>query len=105
MEPIITRHSVQGAPVVTQIIPGKGAVTDLKVTEHYILLALDITKIYVFNPDGTHHKTLQDNTKSTWTMAACKDTLVSGEVGGDIRVWDLVTGLISNSNGNIQLLT
>jgi F-box and WD-40 domain protein CDC4 len=102
----MTRHSVEGVPVVTQAIPGKGVVTDLTVTEQYIVLALDNAKLYVFNSDGTNNKTLhEDDAKPAWTTAVRNDTLVSGESGGDIRVWNLVTGLISNFNCNTQLLT
>ncbi|KAM3076913.1 hypothetical protein ACMFMG_003619 [Clarireedia jacksonii] len=109
MASIITRQSVQGAPLVTHVLPGKGAVTDLKVTEQYIALALDDTKIYVFNSNGTHRNTLQeDYIKSTWTMAICKDTLVSGEIDGDIRVWDLVTGehksVLSGHAGTVRCI-
>lgn len=96
MEPTLTRQSVQGIRVATQTIPGKGAVTNLKVTTQYIVLALDNKKIYVFNPDGTYLKTLQGHAKSLWAMAVCKDLLVGGGIDGDIRVWDLATGSVSN---------
>jgi F-box and WD-40 domain protein CDC4 len=93
MEPIITRRSGEGVPAVTQTIPGNGAVLYLTVTEQYIILTLDNGKIYVFNSDGTHHKTLhEEDAKAAWITAIRKDTLVSGESDGNIRVWNIVTG-------------
>ncbi|KAI9738034.1 MAG: hypothetical protein M1818_005462 [Claussenomyces sp. TS43310] len=92
MKPIFSRQSNPGNSVAIQSLPNQAAVTHLQATAQYIVLALDNATIYTFNPDGTYRQTLQGHTKCVWTTALYQDTLISGSVDTDMRVWSLATG-------------
>ena len=60
-------------------------------SHRYIAVSLDDTMIHVFTSDGHLHSTLGGGTKSSYCLALRDDVLLSGEVGGEIQYWDLIT--------------
>ncbi|KAF2743033.1 WD40 repeat-like protein [Sporormia fimetaria CBS 119925] len=75
-----------------QITPDQGVVTSLHLTNKYIVVALDNAKIFVFDVNGHHQKTLQGHVMGVWAMVPWGDLLVSGGCDRDVRVWNLATG-------------
>lgn len=76
------------------ITQDQGVVTSLHLTSKYIVVALDNSKIHVFNTEGNHQKTLQGHVMGVWAMVPWEDTLVSGGCDRDVRVWDMSTGYV-----------
>ena len=80
------------------ITPDQGVVTSLHLTKKYIIVALDNSKIHIFNTRGEHRKTLSDQTTLTghvmgvWAMVPWDDILVSGGCDRDVRVWNMASG-------------
>lgn len=93
MDPILSQSS-PAPPVATHNMLGSAAVTDLQLTAKYIALALDNKAICIFNPDGTYRQTLRGHRKAVWITAIHEDTLLSGSLDADIRVWSLETGSV-----------
>ena len=71
--------------------------TSLHLTSKYIIVALDNSRIYVFDTDGNASRTLQGHVMGVWAMVPWEDTLVSGGCDRDVRVWDLLTGYVYQS--------
>ncbi|KAI9779557.1 MAG: hypothetical protein M1816_003479 [Peltula sp. TS41687] len=84
------RHG--GRVVSHHITPDQGVVTSLHLTPRYIVVALDNAKIHVFDPEGTHLRTLTGHVMGVWAMIPWGDILVSGGCDRDVRVWDMSTG-------------
>ncbi len=67
-----------------------GVVIRTVVSKKYIALSLDDRTIHVFSSvDGEALTVFRDNSQNAWSLALQDDLLVSGEIGGAIRVWDL----------------
>ena len=84
--------------VMTQgsITPDQGVVTSLHLTKKYIVVALDNSKIHIFNARGQPHKVLQGHVMGVWAMIPWDDILVSGGCDRDVRVWNMATGLVGS---------
>lgn len=74
------------------VIQNPGVVTALLMTERYIVIALDNSKIFVFREDGKMLRSLFGHVMGVWALTLKGDTLVSGGCDRDVRVWDLKTG-------------
>ena len=70
----------------------QGVVTSLHLTKKYIVLALDNSKIHVFDVKGDHQRTLQGHAMGVWAIVPWGDMLVSGGCDRDVRVWNMATG-------------
>ncbi|KAL6716909.1 hypothetical protein ACLMJK_004821 [Lecanora helva] len=75
-----------------RITPDPGVVTSLHLTKKYIVVALDNSRIHVFNTKGDHQRTLQGHVMGVWAMVPWVDMLVSGGCDRDVRVWNMATG-------------
>ena len=60
----------------------------------YIVVSLDDATIRVFSARGEPRAVLQGHDKNTWSLALQDEMLLSGEIEGDIRYWDLGTGCV-----------
>jgi F-box and WD-40 domain protein CDC4 len=69
-----------------------GVVTSLHLTKKYIIVALDNSKIHVFNIKGDHQRTLSGHSGGVWAMVPWGDILVSGGCDREVRVWNMATG-------------
>jgi F-box and WD-40 domain protein CDC4 len=69
-----------------------GVVTSLHLTKKYIIVALDNSKIHVFNVKGDHQRTLSGHSGGVWAMVPWGDILVSGGCDREVRVWNMATG-------------
>lgn len=76
------------------VTPEPGVVTSLHLTPKYIVVAMDNAKIHVFNTNGEHQKLLKGHVMGVWAMVPWDDLLVSGGCDRDVRVWNMVTGLV-----------
>lgn len=74
------------------ITPDQGVVTSLHLTKKYIVVALDNSKIHVFNTKGQPERVLQGHVMGVWAMVPWDDVLVSGGCDRDVRVWNMATG-------------
>jgi F-box and WD-40 domain protein CDC4 len=83
-----------GQNVARHITQDQGVVTSLHLTPKYIVVALDNAKIHVFNTDGNNQKTLQGHVMGVWAMVPWDDVLVSGGCDRDVRVWNMATGYV-----------
>lgn len=81
-----------GLMTAKHITPDPGVVTSLHLTKKYIVVALDNSKIHVFNTKGDHQRTLQGHMMGVWAMVPWDDILVSGGCDRDVRVWNMATG-------------
>ena len=75
-----------------RITPDPGVVTSLHLTKKYIVVALDNSRIHVFNTKGEHQRTLQGHVMGVWAMVPWDDILVSGGCDRDVRVWNMANG-------------
>ncbi|ORY16116.1 WD40-repeat-containing domain protein [Clohesyomyces aquaticus] len=69
----------------------RGVVTDICSTADYIVVTLDNEKTHVFDGEG-HERMILYAHATVWSTAIWEETLVTGAVGGDIRVWNLESG-------------
>lgn len=90
-----TAWKTGGRNVSRHITQDPGLVTSLHLTSKYIVVALDNSKIHVFDTEGNQQKTLQGHVMGVWAMVPWEDTLVSGGCDRDVRVWDMATGYVS----------
>ena len=67
-------------------------VISLCMSTKYITISLDDKTIRVFGATGETVNTLTGSQESVWSLALNDDMLLSGEVEGAIRFWDLNTG-------------
>jgi len=81
-----------GLMTAKHITPDPGVVTSLHLTKMYIIVALDNSRIHVFNTKGDHQRTLQGHHLGVWAMVPWDDILVSGGCDRDVRVWNMATG-------------
>ena len=81
-----------GQNVARNITQDQGVVTSLHLTPKYIVVALDNSKIHVFDTKGEHGRTLQGHVMGVWAMVPWDDILVSGGCDRDVRVWNMATG-------------
>lgn len=81
-----------GRNITKNITQEGGVVTSLHLTKKYIIVALDNTKIHVFDTEGNELRTLRGHMMGVWAMVPWDDVLVSGGCDRDVRVWDLTTG-------------
>ncbi|KAJ4414860.1 hypothetical protein N0V85_002971 [Neurospora sp. IMI 360204] len=82
-----------GRNITKNITQEGGVVTSLHLTKKYIIVALDNTKIHVFDTEGNELRTLRGHMMGVWAMVPWDDVLVSGGCDRDVRVWDLTTGV------------
>lgn len=75
-----------------QITPDQGVVTSLHLTDKYVVVGLDNSKIHVFDSSGRNQKTLNGHMMGVWAMVPWGDILVSGGCDRDVRVWNMATG-------------
>jgi hypothetical protein len=68
--------------------------TCLKVTEAYIILALDTGTISIFNHNGKHLRNLRGHSAGVWALAIYGEILVSGGVDRDVCIWNINTGYV-----------
>lgn len=81
-----------GKAIARHITPDQGVVTSLHLTPDYIVIALDNSKIHVFDADGQILRTLTGHVMGVWAMVPWGNILVSGGCDRDVRVWDMETG-------------
>ncbi|KAK7206719.1 WD40-repeat-containing domain protein [Myxozyma melibiosi] len=81
-----------GTVAARHVTTDQGVVTCLHLTDKYIAVALDNSRIHVFTADGRLLHTLLGHVMGVWAIMPWGDTLVSGGCDRDLRVWDLVTG-------------
>ncbi|ETI21016.1 hypothetical protein G647_07359 [Cladophialophora carrionii CBS 160.54] len=74
------RHKLSSSGVV---------VIRVSVSEKYIVLSLDDKTIHVFSAAGEPIVVFRDYPQNAWSLALRDDVLLSGEIGGGIRCWDL----------------
>lgn len=84
-----------GKAIARHITPDQGVVTSLHLTPDYIVIALDNSKIHVFDAEGTILRTLTGHVMGVWAMVPWGKTLVSGGCDRDVRVWDMETGYVA----------
>lgn len=73
-------------------IDHQGVVTALVVSEKYIVIALDNSKIFVFREDGKLLRSLFGHVMGVWALALKGNRLISGGCDRDVRVWDILSG-------------
>jgi F-box and WD-40 domain protein CDC4 len=66
--------------------------TVFKVTESYIIIAMNNGEIHIFDIDGRRKKTLSSSRGAVWASAVQGDMLASGGTDNSIEIWDLATG-------------
>lgn len=76
------------------VTPDQGVVTSLHLTPKYIVVALDNAKIHVYDTHGGRQRTLHGHVMGVWAMVPWDDLLVSGGCDREVRVWNMVTGLV-----------
>ncbi|KAK9382976.1 WD40-repeat-containing domain protein [Kockiozyma suomiensis] len=81
-----------GTLAARHVTTDQGVVTCLHLTDKYIAVALDNSRIHIFTADGKLLHTLTGHVMGVWAIMPWGDTLVSGGCDRDLRVWDLVTG-------------
>ncbi|CAN6649725.1 hypothetical protein TRVA0_024S00320 [Trichomonascus vanleenenianus] len=74
------------------VISNPGVVTSLIMSNRYIVIALDNSKIFVFREDGKMLRSLFGHVMGVWALTLLENTLVSGGCDRDVRVWDLKSG-------------
>ncbi|KAK9470801.1 WD40-repeat-containing domain protein [Dipodascopsis tothii] len=74
------------------ITTDQGVVTCLHLTDRYIVVALDNSRIHVFSAAGRLLHTLTGHVMGVWAIMVWGDVLVSGGCDRDVRVWDLRSG-------------
>jgi F-box and WD-40 domain protein CDC4 len=85
-----------GQSVARHITQDQGVVTSLHLTPKYIVVALDNSKIHVFDTKGENGRTLQGHVMGVWAMVPWDDILVSGGCDRDVRVWNMATGYVES---------
>ena len=75
-------------------------------TDEYVALAAGNMKIYLFDKNGEHQRTLESREGIIWAMTSPSEPniLISVE-GHRIRLWNTLTGLVSNSLLTSVMLT
>lgn len=72
---------------------GRSVVTCLLFSHGRIISASDDHSIHVYSPHtGQLIHSLDGHKGGVWSVAATKDTLVSGSTDGTVRIWDLSNG-------------
>lgn len=60
-------------------------------TSNYLVVSLDNNTLHIFNSDGGLLFILRSPKSNVWSLALTEDTLLCGEVSGEIQKWDLMT--------------
>lgn len=68
-----------------------GIVIAMAVSEKYIVLSLDDKTLHVFTAAGEPVTVLRDYPQNAVSLALQDSVLLTGEVNGGIRYWDLTT--------------
>lgn len=87
-----TSWATGGRLAAKYVMANPGVVTSLIMEGHYIAIALDCSKIFVFREDGKMLRSLFGHVMGVWALTLRGHTLVSGGCDRDVRVWDLKTG-------------
>ncbi|MCJ1431860.1 hypothetical protein MMC27_001216 [Xylographa pallens] len=75
-----------------QELSDKAIAITMETSAKYIAVSLNNKTVRVFNSDGEPLHVLGEHSGNVWSLALNNDTLLCGEVGGNIRDWDLLTG-------------
>jgi hypothetical protein len=78
-----------------RIIEGFTTVIALHVKSQYIAISLDNKSVSVYTTDGKHLHVLRSRDHQTRCLLVWGSSLICGNVGGNIEMWDLVTGSVS----------
>lgn len=81
-----------GQMTAKHITPDQGVVTSLHLTEKYVIIGSDNSKIHIFSIKGDLQRTLCGHSLGVWATVPWGDTLVSGSCDRDVRVWNMATG-------------
>jgi hypothetical protein len=76
-------------------LSSSGVVICVAVSEKYIVLSLDDKTIHVFSAAGEPVAVFRDYPQNAWSLTLRDDVLLSGEIGGGIRRWDLAERYVS----------
>ena len=78
-------------------LPGEGVVSSFHNTPTHILIGLNDGKIHVLDINGGLVHTLLEPIGSVWALAASERTLLNGGKDASLRVWDLISGLVTEA--------
>ncbi|EXJ55466.1 hypothetical protein A1O7_08393 [Cladophialophora yegresii CBS 114405] len=79
-------------------LSSSGVVIRCAVSEKYIVLSLDDKTIHAFSAVGEPIVVFrEDHLQNAWSLAFRDDVLLSGEIGGMIRCWDLAERRLTRS--------
>lgn len=81
-----------GTVLARHITDDQATVTWSCLTDEYIVIALDNSRIYVFTRDGRFKTTLEGHASGVWNLDIDGETMCSGGCDKIVRVWNLKTG-------------
>ncbi|KAL9103763.1 MAG: hypothetical protein Q9163_001222 [Psora crenata] len=80
-----------------QKLSDTAVVITMQMSPKYIAVSLDNKTVHVFNSDGEPLHVLGEHSGNVWSLAVNNDTLLSGEIGGNIQSWDIPTGTLKRT--------
>ena len=75
-----------------QELSDKAIAITMEMSAKYIAVSLNNKTMHIFNSDGEPLHVLSEHSGNVWSLALKNDTLLCGQVGGNIQDWDLLTG-------------
>ncbi|MCJ1417181.1 hypothetical protein MMC32_003521 [Xylographa parallela] len=77
-----------------QELSDKAIAITMEMSAKYIAVSLNNKTMHIFNSDGEPLHVLSEHSGNVWSLALKNDTLLCGQVGGNIQDWDLLTGTL-----------